>query len=72
MAIAAAVFFLARKLFDERVAWLSAVLTMGCETLWHFTTSGLPTLLLILIFLGLTRCLLAMEELGREPQPGSN
>ena len=69
---AVAVFFVARKLFDVRVAWLSAVLTICCESLWHFSTSGLPTLLLILFFLGLTWCIIRIEELAREPQPQLN
>jgi hypothetical protein len=72
MAVVVAVFFMARKLFDLRVAWLSAVLTFGCETLWHFSTSGLPTLLLILFFLGLCWCIIRIEELAREPQPRLN
>jgi hypothetical protein len=66
------VFFLSRKLFDAGVAWLSVVLTIGCELLWRFTTSGLPTLLLLVIFLGLAWCILKIEELAREPQPRLN
>jgi hypothetical protein len=62
-------FFLARKLFDSNVAWLSAVLTIGCELLWRFSASGLSTLLLLVIFSGLTWCMLRIEELAREPQP---
>ena len=62
-------FFLARKLFDANVAWLSAILTVGCELLWRFSTSGLSTMLLLVIFLGLTWCVLRIEEMGREPQP---
>jgi hypothetical protein len=62
-------FFLARKLFDAGVAWLTAVLMLGCELLWRFSVSGLSTLLLLVIFLGLTWCLLKIEETAREPQP---
>jgi hypothetical protein len=65
-------FFLARKLFDESVAWLSAGLVIGCELLWRFSTSGLSTMLLLVIFLALTWCVLKMEELAREPQPRLN
>lgn len=64
-------FFLARKLFDASVAWLSAILMFGCELLWRFSTSGLSTLLLLVIFLGLTWCLVKIEELARAPQPQS-
>lgn len=62
-------FFLARKLFDAGVAWLSAILMFGCELLWRFSVSGLSTLLLLVIFLGLAWCLVKIEELARETQP---
>ena len=45
-------FFLARKLFDTSVAWLSAFLVLGCELLWRFSVSGLSTMLLLIIFIG--------------------
>ncbi len=62
-------FFLARKLFDANVAWMTALLTLGCELLWRFSTSGLSTIVLMVIFLGLVWCVLRIEEMGREPQP---
>ena len=65
-------FFLARKLFDAGVAWLSAILMFGCELLWRFSVSGLSTMLLLAIFLGLTRCILKIEEIASEPQPRAN
>jgi 4-amino-4-deoxy-L-arabinose transferase-like glycosyltransferase len=65
-------FFLARKLFDVNVAWLAALLTIGCELLWRFSVSGLSTMLLMVIFLGLTWCVLRIEEMAREPQPRPN
>jgi hypothetical protein len=65
-------FFLARKLFDAGVAWLSAILMIGCELLWRFSVSGLSTMLLLVIFLGLTWCILKIEEIAREPQPRAN
>jgi hypothetical protein len=69
LAAAALTFFFARKLFDVNVAWLTVVLTIGCELLWRFSVSGLSTMLLLVIFLGLTWCVLKIEEMGREPQP---
>jgi hypothetical protein len=69
LAVVVLTFFLARKLFDVNVAWLSALLTLGCELLWRFSVSGLSTMLLMVIFLGLLWCLLEIEALGREPQP---
>ncbi len=62
-------FFLAKKLFDSNVAWLSAILVLGCELLWRFSVSGLPTMLLLVIFLGLTLLLLEIERSARETQP---
>jgi 4-amino-4-deoxy-L-arabinose transferase-like glycosyltransferase len=62
-------FFIARKLFDANVAWLSALLIIGCELLWRFSVSGLSTILLMVVFLGLMWCMLRIEEMGREPQP---
>jgi len=69
LAVVALTFSLARKLFDVNVAWLSALLTIGCELLWRFSVSGLSTMLLMVIFLGLVWCVLRIEEMGREPQP---
>ena len=72
MAAIVLTFFLARKLFDSGVAWLSAILMIGCELLWRFSVSGLSTMLLLVIFLGLAWCLVKIEELAREPQPRLN
>jgi hypothetical protein len=69
LVVMAQTFFLARKLFDPAAAWLSALLVLGCALLWRFSVSGLSTLLLMVIFLGLTWCVLKVEELAREPQP---
>ena len=62
-------FYLAKSLFDSNVAWLSAILTLGCDLLWKFSASGLSTLLLLVIFLGLTLTLLEIERSARESQP---
>src|ERR1017187_364600 len=65
-------FFIARKLFDAGVAWLSAILMVGCELLWRFSVSGLSTMLVLVIFLGLVWSILKIEEIAREPQPRAN
>lgn len=65
--IAAVTFFLARKLFDRAVAWLAFALVICCEVLWRFSVTGLPTLLLMLIFLGLIWCLVWIENEERDP-----
>jgi Dolichyl-phosphate-mannose-protein mannosyltransferase len=64
------VFLLARRLFDPGVAWLSAILLLGTELLWRFSVSGLSTMLLTLIFVGLTWCLVLLEQELREPKKG--
>jgi hypothetical protein len=66
LVVAGLTFLVARKLFDANVARLSALLIIGCELLWRFSVSGLSTMLLMVIFLGLTWCLLRIEELARE------
>jgi hypothetical protein len=70
LAAIALVFFLARHLFDPGVAWLSAGLLLGTELLWRFSVSGLSTMLLLIIFLGLAWCLVLLEEEARAPKWG--
>ena len=69
LAIVAMTFVIARKLFDALAAWLAALLTLGADLLWKFSVSGQSTLLLLVIFLGLTWCLIKIEELGRAEKP---
>lgn len=68
LAVVVLTFFLARRLFDTSVAWLSAILVLGCNLLWRFSVSGLSTMLLIIIFFGLIWCILRLEEAARDPQ----
>jgi len=55
-------YFLARKLFDESVALVSAIIFAASDLLWRFTVSGLPTVWLLLIFLGIVWCLVQIAE----------
>jgi hypothetical protein len=66
--LVALVFLLARRLFDAQVAWVSALLLLGTELFWRFSVSGLSTILLVLIFMGLIWCLVLLEEQTREPK----
>ena len=67
-AIAAWMLFrLTRRLLDESVAWAVTLLFLLTELLWRFTLSGLSTILLIIIFLGLVGTLSRMETVAREP-----
>ena len=70
LAVIALVFFLARRLFDPGVAWLSAGLLLGTELFWRFSVSGLSTMLLLVIFLGLVWCLVLLEQETRAPKWG--
>jgi hypothetical protein len=70
LALIALVFFLARRLFDRGVAWLSAGLLLGTELLWRFSVSGLSTLLLMIIFLGLAWGVVLLEQEARTPKWG--
>ncbi len=64
------VFLLAGRLFDRPVAWVAAIVFVGSEALWRFSVSGLNTVLLIVITLGLAWCLVALEEAVRLGRPG--
>jgi hypothetical protein len=43
-------FFLGRRLFDRRVALLSCGLVLLCDMMWQYSLSGLPQMLLLLLF----------------------
>ena len=66
LAVVALTFLLAKKLFDGPAAWLAALLTLGSDLLWKFSVSGLSTMLLLVIFLGLIWCICKIEENVRE------
>jgi hypothetical protein len=57
---------LARRLFDEPVAWVSAGAFAGSDLFWRFSVSGQSTLLLIVIVLGVVEVLARMEPETRE------
>src|SRR5262249_7912453 len=63
-------FLLAKQLFDSGVAWVSGLLLLTSELMWRFCVSGLSTMLLLLIFVGLAWCLVFGEREAREPRFG--
>jgi len=65
------VFRLAKRLFDEPVAWASAAVFLLSELLWRFTLSGLSTILLMIIFLGLAGVMARIESGARDTTGGS-
>ena len=60
-------FQVARRLFDAAVAWVSALVFAGTELLWRFSASGLSTIWLVFLFLGMVWCLVLLEERERRP-----
>ena len=68
--VAVLVFFWARRLFDVTAARLSVIILLGTEVLWRFSASGLSTMLLLLIFMGVIWCLTLWEAETREPKWG--
>jgi 4-amino-4-deoxy-L-arabinose transferase-like glycosyltransferase len=62
-------FKLARRMFDASVAWFSAVLFAASEVFWHFSVSGLSTMLLIAIVLGIATCLWLIDDEDRKETP---
>ena len=64
MVVVLLTFFIAWKLFDLPAAGLAAVFTVGSDLLWKFSVSGLSTMLLLVILLGVIWCLILAGELG--------
>ena len=55
------VFLLARRLFDEPVAWVSAAVFGGTELFWRHSVSGLPTLWMTFLVLVLVHVLVRLD-----------
>jgi hypothetical protein len=60
------VFRLGQRLFDPTVAWVSSIMFAATDLYWKFSVSGLSTMLLVVLFLLLAWCLVALEESQRE------
>ena len=70
-ALVGSVYLLARRYFDRTVALVSALLLLGTDLLWRYALSGLSTILLMLILMGVVWCLALLEEETREPRFGA-
>ncbi len=46
----AVLFLIARRLFDRRLALLTCSLVLLCDAMWQYSVSGLPQMLLLLLF----------------------
>jgi hypothetical protein len=62
-------FLVAKSIFDASAAWLAALMMLGSDQMWKLSVSGLPTLLLLVIFLGLVWCVASFEALNRRENP---
>ncbi len=60
---------LARRMFDPSVAWVSAGLFAASEVFWHFSVSGLSTMLLVALVLGIAWCLWLLDDEDRKETP---
>jgi 4-amino-4-deoxy-L-arabinose transferase-like glycosyltransferase len=63
-------FFLARRLFDHQVAWLSAILFAGTRLFWRFSNTSLSTIWLMLVFLAAVWFMTVIEKRDRETTEG--
>ena len=63
------VFLWAKQLFDRRVAIMAACLMLFSDTLWSYSISGLPTNLLMLLFLLAAYCLFIADDKLNPTEP---
>ncbi len=61
---------IARQLFDPFIALVSAFLFVATDLFWRFSISGLPTMLLVLIFLCLAWTLMQFARAAEKEQMG--
>jgi hypothetical protein len=62
-------FFVARRLFDQRLAFLACTLVILCDMLWQYSLSGLPQMLMLLIFNSTLYALVRAIEARHNEQP---
>lgn len=62
-------YFLAKTLLDEKMAWVTTAVFLGAEMMWRFSVSGLSTILLVVLFLALAWCLVVLEHSARLARP---
>ncbi|MGI8819949.1 MAG: ArnT family glycosyltransferase [Chthoniobacterales bacterium] len=69
LASLAMLYLLAMRLFDQRLAVLATALVLVCDTIWQYSLSGLPQMLLLFLFNAtlyvLVRAVQAQFEGGR-------
>lgn len=60
-------YVLIKRMFDRRLALLVMGLVLVCDTFWNFSLSGLPQMLMLMIFSALCYCLLRAID-ARQPE----
>jgi len=66
----AVLFFTAQRLFDRRLALLACGLVLLCDAMWQYSLSGLPQMLLLLLFNSTVYWLVrAVETQQRDESP---
>jgi Dolichyl-phosphate-mannose-protein mannosyltransferase len=66
----AVLYFTARRLFDQRLALLACGLVVLCDAMWQYSLSGLPQMLLLLLFNSTVYLLVrAVEAQHRDESP---
>ena len=55
-------YFTAWRLFDQRLATYASITLLICERFWDFSMSGLPQMLMLLLFSGATYCVVRAVE----------
>ncbi len=63
------VFSVGLRLFDGPVAWMSVFLLVGADLIWQYATSGLSTMLIMVLFMGIIQRLISLEEEARAEVP---
>ncbi len=59
-------YFLLRRLFDQRLAFWASALTLVCDLCWQYTLSGLPQMLMLLLFNTALYALLRATEINKD------
>ncbi len=65
LASVAVQYFLLRRLFDQRLAFWGSVMTLVCDLCWEYTLSGLPQMLMLLLFNAALYALVRAVEVNR-------
>lgn len=63
------VYRLGRRMFEPAVGVVAAVVLGVTDLMWEFSISGLPTMLMMILFTGLCWVLLEIEEASRNETP---